>query len=286
MPTNALMENPAVVFGNKTFRIERKPATPNFMCRLLAYLGEPVQGDRLILQPAHSLEVQSYKPKEMTAGILNADGFGVGWYNSKKEDFPYTYKSLLPMWSDLNLPQISRYVESHCQLAYVRSATVGLPVDLGNCQPFVNKKLMFIHYGFIADFRGTLYRPIRSQLSDELYQQVHGVTDSEHMFALILNHYQDCLKTAIIEALKQLTHWAKEYKTRFSANIILSDGEQLWATRYAYGAATPTLYYHQTKEGITLASEPLDEKIWHAFPEQSLIFIDKNRDQHIEAIAQ
>lgn len=259
------------------------------MCRLLAYLGEPIQGDRLILHPSHSLEVQSYQPKEMTAGILNADGFGVGWYHPEKADLPYTYKSLLPMWSDLNLPQISRYIESHCQLAYVRSATVGLPVDLGNCQPFVNNQLMFIHNGFIANFRGTLYRPIRSQLSDELYQQVHGVTDSEHMFALILNNYQNnsqtCLKTAIIDALQQLTNWAKEHQTRFSANMILSDGEQLLATRYAYGAAIPTLYYHETTQGITLASEPLDEQPWRAFPEQSLIFIDNNRDQHITAIA-
>ena len=142
------------------------------MCRLLAYLGEPTQGDRLILEPAHSIEVQSYQPKEMTAGLLNADGFGLGWYHSEKDDLPYTYKSLLPIWSDINLPQISRYLESHCLLAYVRSATPGLPVDLSNCQPFVNEKIMFIHNGYINDFRRTLYRPIRSQLNDQLYQNI------------------------------------------------------------------------------------------------------------------
>ena len=161
------------------------------MCRLLAYIGEPIQGDRLLLQPEHSLEVQSYRPKEMTAGLLNADGFGVGWYHPKKDDLPYTYKSLLPIWSDVNLPQISRYLESHCVLAYVRSATPGLPVDLGNCQPFVEQKISFVHNGYINNFRQTLYRPIRAYLNDYLYQNVHGTTDSEHIFALILNHYKN-----------------------------------------------------------------------------------------------
>jgi len=44
------------------------------MCRLLSYLGQPVLLDRLISQSDHSLVVQSYQPKEMTAGLLNADG--------------------------------------------------------------------------------------------------------------------------------------------------------------------------------------------------------------------
>ncbi|MGB2923682.1 MAG: ergothioneine biosynthesis protein EgtC [Limnothrix sp.] len=255
------------------------------MCRLLAYLGEPIQGDRLLLEPVHSLEVQSYQPKEMTAGLLNADGFGIGWYHSEKEDIPYTYKSLLPIWSDINLPQISRYLESHCVLAYVRSATPGLSVDLGNCQPFTDEKISFIHNGYINNFRQTLYRPIRSQLNDKLYQKIHGTTDSEHIFALVLNDYQTCLKAAILTALQQLREWADLYDTHFSANLVLSDGKQLFATRYSYKAVVPTLYFLQDKQGITLASEPLDDRPWQSCPEHSLLTIDKHRDLHIEAIA-
>jgi ergothioneine biosynthesis protein EgtC len=263
------------------------------MCRLLAYLGAPVQGDRLLLEPVHSLEVQSYQPKEMTAGLLNADGFGIGWYHPTKDDLPYTYKNLLPIWSDLNLPQISRSFESHCVLAYVRSATPGLSVDLGNCQPFTEQKMMFIHNGYINNFRQTLYRPIRSQLKDELYQKIHGTTDSEHIFALILNQdlnqekspCQNSLKDAILATLKQLTELANLYKTHFSANVVISDGKKLWATRYAHNAPVPTLYFREDLGGITLASEPLDDACWKSLPEQSLITINENRDLHIEAIA-
>jgi predicted glutamine amidotransferase len=148
---------------------------------------------------------------------------------------------------------------------------------------------MFIHNGYINNFRQTLYRPIRSQLKDELYQKIHGTTDSEHIFALILNQdqliVQNSLKDAILATLKQLTELADLYKTHFSANVVISDGKQLWATRYAHNAPVPTLYFREDLGGITLASEPLDDACWKSLPEQSLITINENRDLHIEAIA-
>ena len=48
------------------------------MCRLLGYLGEPILLDAILYKPEHSLIVQSYDPREMTSGLLNADGFGIG----------------------------------------------------------------------------------------------------------------------------------------------------------------------------------------------------------------
>ena len=76
------------------------------MCRLLGYLGESIQLDRILMKPEHSLVVQSYKPNEMTAGLLNADGFGIGWYDSKPNNPPYSYRNVLPIWNDANLPQL------------------------------------------------------------------------------------------------------------------------------------------------------------------------------------
>ena len=51
------------------------------MCRLLAYLGEPIPLEELIFKPEHSLVVQSYQPKELEFALLNADGFGLGWHH-------------------------------------------------------------------------------------------------------------------------------------------------------------------------------------------------------------
>ena len=74
------------------------------MCRLLAYLGYPVSLEDILYKPEHSLIVQSYQPREMTSGVVNADGFGVGWYDHEKKTNPFTYRNTLPVWNDLNLP--------------------------------------------------------------------------------------------------------------------------------------------------------------------------------------
>lgn len=100
------------------------------MCCLLAYLDSPISLEHLLYKPEHSLIVQSYQPREMISGVINADGFGVGWYHNQKDTDPFFYKNTLPIWNDINLPSLSRYVESKCVLAYVRSATPGQAIAL------------------------------------------------------------------------------------------------------------------------------------------------------------
>ncbi len=261
------------------------------MCRLLGYLGSRVRLDRLIDEPEHSLIVQSYQPREMTAGLLNADGFGIGWYHPDRKTFPHTYKNILPIWSDINLPHLNRYVESNCVVAYVRSATPGLPVDLINCQPFDRENLLFIHNGYIDDFRNTLYRPIRNQLCDNTYRSIHGTTDSEHIFALIISQLcsnpQLNLATALAASLTRLTELAQAYDTFFSANIIISDGSQLVACRYSNRNVSPTLYYladTEYLEGTIVASEPLFAGNWKSCPEKSIISVRENFDVSIHPL--
>lgn len=256
------------------------------MCRLLGYLGKSIQLDQILYKPEHSLIVQSYQPQEMTVGLLNADGFGVGWFHPQKSEHPYIYKNILPIWSDLNLKEISRYAESNCILAYVRSATVGLAVDLSNCQPFKCDHILFIHNGYIQNFRQTLYRPIRNSLDDRIYQLIKGTTDSEHIFAMILNEIQInpeiSLDNAVTNALSKLTALAQKYQVYFSANMIISTGTNLIATRYAHGKPAPSLYWLRDDllypESVVIASEPLFAGGWNSFPEHSLISVEQNLD--------
>ncbi|MGK7949755.1 MAG: ergothioneine biosynthesis protein EgtC [Xenococcaceae cyanobacterium] len=263
------------------------------MCRLLAYLGSTVQLDRLLYKPQHSLIVQSYQPQEMTSGLLNADGFGLGWYHPQKQDLPYTYRNTQPIWSDLNLAQITRYIEAKCIVSYVRSATPGLAVDLSNCQPFTHENIVFIHNGYINNFRNTLYRSIRSTLNDSTYQSIHGTTDSEHIFALIINQLQInpqlTLQQALAEALTKLTELTRSAKTCFSANIIVSDGRKFVASRYAYEQTPPTLYWLRDASdypnGVILASEPLFEGNWKSCPTDSIITVEENLEVQIDSIS-
>ncbi|MFM1842428.1 MAG: hypothetical protein RLZZ490_1164 [Cyanobacteriota bacterium] len=251
------------------------------MCRLLGYLGKSLQPEQLIYQPEHSLIVQSYQPQQMTAGLLNADGFGVGWFDQGSDPQPYLYKNILPIWSDINLPHLSRYIHSSCFVGYVRSATPPLVVDLTNCQPFSEQKLLFVHNGFIHHFRTTLYRPLRNLLSDESYQQIHGTTDSEHIFALILDTWRNepalTLAQALGKSLAILTDLAQQFNTYFSANILLADGKQLVACRYANREPEPSLYWLANSQfcpdGVIVASEPLFDGPWQTCPVQSLLAI-------------
>jgi ergothioneine biosynthesis protein EgtC len=263
------------------------------MCRLLGYLGSSIQLDCILLKPEHSLVVQSYQPQEMTAGLLNADGFGIGWYgeNLSSDYQPYTYRNVLPIWNDANLPQLGRYIESSSYLGYVRSATSNLSVDIINCQPFSHQNLLFVHNGFIDDFRKTLYRPIRNELDDFAYQRIEGTTDSEHIFALIVNEFElnheISLQEALGNTIKRLIKLAQTDKIAFSANIILSNGRELAASRYSNREASPTLYYirdHALGEGVIIASEPMFKGNWISIPEKSLIGIGENLDVSINLI--
>jgi ergothioneine biosynthesis protein EgtC len=262
------------------------------MCRLLGYLGDSIQLDRILIKPEHSLIIQSYQPNEMTAGLLNADGFGIGWYDSKPNNPPYAYKNVLPIWNDANLPQLARYIQSNCYLGYVRSATSNLSVDIINCQPFSHQNLLFIHNGYIDNFRQTLYRPIRNKLDDFAYQRIEGTTDSEHIFALIVNELDNnqdiSLQQALYNTITKLVALAQPDKINFSANIILSNGKELTACRYSNREKSPTLYYIKDcspdSNAVIIASEPMFKGNWVSCLEKSIINIQENLEISVNSI--
>jgi glutamine amidotransferase len=259
------------------------------MCRLLGYLGRPTELDRLLLKPEHSLIVQSYLPQEMTSGTVNADGFGIGWYHPNKNTPPYTYKNTLPIWSDINLPGLSRFIESGCVLANVRNATAGQTVDLSNCQPFQHNLILGTHNGAIANFRQTLYRPLRDRLNDIAYQSITGNSDSEHIFALVIHELETCpelpLAEALVRALATLRSLAIEAQTNFSANVILSNGQQLVASRFAHGVRVPSLYWLRNHDllpqSILVASEPIFCADWHPCQESHVMAVGRDLEIQI-----
>jgi glutamine amidotransferase len=262
------------------------------MCRLLGYLGPPILLDYLLDKPEHSLIVQSYQPREMTSGVVNADGFGIGWYHAQRDTDPFIYKNILPIWSDSNLTNLSRYIESGCVLANVRSATTGQTLDLSNSQPFRHGRLLFTHNGAVQNFRQTLYRPIRDRLNDNIYQSIDGSTDSEHIFALLLNQLETdpdiTLEKALYTTLMTLTELAKFYQASVSANIIVSDGHRLVACRFAHGVQEPSLYWLRDDpafpDAAIVASEPLFTGNWLACPEHSIMTVGEDLDIKIHQI--
>ncbi|MEO1132294.1 MAG: ergothioneine biosynthesis protein EgtC [Cyanobacteria bacterium J06639_1] len=262
------------------------------MCRLIAYLGSEVPLATVVSDPDHSLVLQSYQPQEMTAGLLNADGFGVGWY-SEHLDEPCLYANTLPIWNDVNLPRLGKHVRSPLIFASVRSATPGLAVDLSNCQPYLHDRWMGMHNGFIQDFRHTLMRPVRQLLREDYYRAVLGTTDSEHLFALWLHYLHDLpatlagMRDALRQTLDRVAEWAEASDLQASLNLMFTDGRELVASRFSTRAPAPTLYYATDDpafpNAVVLASEPpYDSDRWQAIPEGAIVTVDSHREVAIE----
>jgi glutamine amidotransferase len=261
------------------------------MCRFVAYRGQATTLARVISEPEHSLVVQSYRPTEMTSGTVNADGFGVGWYNRALDPTPCVYTSISPIWGDRNLPGLSRHIASECIFANVRSATPGQAIDQSNCQPFTYKQLLFMHNGYIENFRSTLLRQIRAALRDEYYTAIAGSTDSEHIFALLLNFLHDCTATwqtivaAMQATIRQLEQWAAQHQIRIALNLAVTDGESVVTSRFANQGPAPSLYRIQQSEffpgAVAIASEKLfPDPRWVAVPEDAIVALDAGLTVH------
>jgi glutamine amidotransferase len=260
------------------------------MCRFVAYLGQAIPLARVISETEHSLVVQSYRPVEMTSGVVNADGFGVGWYNRALDPTPCIYTSVTPIWSDRNLPGLSKHIASDCIFANVRSATPGQAVDQSNCQPFAYRQFLFMHNGYIENFRTTLMRQIREVLRDEYYNAIGGTTDSEHIFALFLNflHTQPTTTQTLSEALyatiRQLHAWSEPQQLHIALNLAVTNGEYLIVSRFSTSTPAPSLYYQQQSplfpDATVVASERLSPQVeWHVVPENHILAFSK--DLHI-----
>jgi ergothioneine biosynthesis protein EgtC len=262
------------------------------MCRFVAYLGQAVTLARVISAPEHSLVVQSYQPVEMTSGVVNADGFGVGWYNRALDPTPCVYTNPSPIWSDRNLTGLSKHIASDCIFANVRSATADVAVDQSNCQPFAFQQLLFMHNGYIENFRFTLMRQIREALRNEYYTAIGGSTDSEHIFALLLNalHGRSVTLPVLIETMSdtigQLWQWASQAGLHLALNLAVTNGECLVASRFSSKAPAPSLYYTTTSPFFPAAAVVASERLftspdWVTVPASSLVGFDRGLERHL-----
>ena len=109
------------------------------MCRHLAWLGTPVPVSTLVLDPANGLVVQSYSPRRQKYGLVNADGWGVGFYAAGLPGGrPARWRSASPLWADASFASVAPALVSGCVLAAVRSATIGMPVEASAVAPFTD----------------------------------------------------------------------------------------------------------------------------------------------------
>jgi predicted glutamine amidotransferase len=249
------------------------------MCRLAAYLGEPLFLEDLIAKPRHSLLRQSVCAEEAKVQT-HGDGFGIGWYGERPE--PGVYREALPAWGDDNLLAMSQTLSSRLFFAHVRAATAG-GVGRQNCHPFRHGRHLFMHNGQIGGY-AQLRRELEARLSDTHYAARRGSTDSELLFLLALARSENglALDQAMLSVLDDTLELMQERgiaePLRFAA--VLSDGQKLHAFRIASDGRPPTLYLRRGRRGSFIASEPLCDEIragepgWQLLPEGAVLTLD------------
>jgi glutamine amidotransferase len=243
------------------------------MCRFLAYRGTPIILDKLLYQPKNSLINQSIHARELEEP-LNGDGFGVGWYASEINAEPITFVSVYPAWNNRNLRNLAPKIQSNCLIAHVRAASVG-DISESNCHPFQYKNILTMHNGGIEEF-GKIKRHLREPLSDEMYNWIKGQTDSEHIFAYLLNYLFANHKTvneeAVIDAFEHTFSFIKKLLVQYDIkepaylNMIVTNGLFMIGTRYVTDPNLDalTLYHSEgsryvVEEGITKMQAPKDD---------------------------
>jgi predicted glutamine amidotransferase len=206
----------------------------------MAWLGQPLLIEEVLFNTPHGIVDQSLHAR-MGAEPTNGDGFGLGWYGTG--DGPALYRSVAPAWSDPNLRELAAHIESPLFLAHVRAA-IGSPVQETNCHPFRHGPWLFVHNGFVADMH-ELRRDLMLAVDPGMFADIQGSTDTEVVFHLALTFG---LEEDPIAALEQTVGFIEQTAERHGltpmvqASFGVSDGESLWAVRYATEGPARTLY--------------------------------------------
>jgi glutamine amidotransferase len=217
------------------------------MCRALLYLGRPVLLDNLLYQPDSALIRQSTMPRML--GMLNLAGFGLRAWDpaSHEPERAYSYYSLtLPVF-DRNLQNLAQKIRPSCVLAHVRGVAYSTRVEISlqNCHPFHFRDvpLVLAHNGDLADM--ARMRPlVAPRVKPELLAQIHGTTDSEWIYALLVSQLRDprgeLTAAETFAAIRSALAILREARARLgidrssSVNLFLANGRQIAAVRYCF----------------------------------------------------
>jgi glutamine amidotransferase len=258
----------------------------------MAWHGQPVMIEELLFKSQHGLIEQSLNSR-MGAETTNGDGFGLGWYGTG--DGPGVFHSVAPAWGNANLRHLAAHIESPLFLAHVR-ATTGGSIQETNCHPFRHGRWLFVHNGLVNEF-GTIRRELMLAIDPSLFDGIQGSTDSEVLFNLALTFGLEEDPVAALERTLGLVEVLADRNgipQALQASIGVSDGERLWAVRYATDATPRTLFHsadvdslhalhpedarlQRAREGdVLVVSEPFSDLpgVWVEIPESTVLFVD------------
>jgi glutamine amidotransferase len=271
------------------------------MCRWLAYYGDPIPIEALVLQRENSLIDQSLHSRE-GATTTNGDGFGVGWYD-ELGGVPALYKSVHPAWNDRNLRELAAHVRSPLFFGHIRAST-GTAVQETNTHPFRHGRWLFMHNGLVRDF-AKVRREYLLTIDPELIPSVEGSADSELLFHLALTFG---LEDDPLTALERMVGFVEEVGERngiehpIQMSVAATDGRRIIAARYSSEHDSRSLYFSTamaalrerhpevaalqvlSDEARAVVSEPLGDLsgAWNPVPESAIGIVQAGEDAMYE----
>jgi len=216
------------------------------VCRHLAWLGAPRSLSELLLEPEHGLLVQSYAPRRQLNGLMNADGWGIGFFAGSRRE-PARWRSNRPLWSDASFASVAPVISSTCVLAAVRSATPAMPADETAAAPFQSGQWLLSHNGIVD----------RAVLGP--HPAAESVCDAAQLAAHLFEFGPE-RAGEFVTALGRRDPGAR-------LNLLLTNGRRVLATRWK-----DTLSVLRTDDGVVVASEPYDDDPrWADVPDHHLV---------------
>jgi glutamine amidotransferase len=216
------------------------------MCRHLAWLGAPRSLSDLVLDQPHGLLTQSYAPRRQRNCLMNADGWGVGFFTSGRDE-PARWRSSRPLWADASFASVAPVISSGCVLAAVRSATAGMPLEESATAPFQSGRWILSHNGVVDC---SLLGP---------HPDAESVCDSAQLAAHLFEFGPERVAEFVTDLGK------RDPAARL--NLLLTDGRQVIATRW-----NDTLSVLRRDDGLVVASEPYDDDPhWADVPDHHLV---------------
>jgi len=150
---------------------------------------------------------------------------------------------------DRNLQNLAEKIRPSCVLGHVRGVAYSTraEISLQNVHPFhfAGVPLVLAHNGDLAEF-ARMKPLLLAHILPEHLAQIHGSTDSEWIYALLLSRISGAFspgefaEDSIFRALQDTLDIIREARARLgialssSVNLFLANGRQLAAVRYCF----------------------------------------------------
>lgn len=245
------------------------------MCRHLAWLGPPRTLHEVVLAPPHGLLEQSWAPRRQRHGVVNVDGFGVGWYAAARPE-PVRYRRAQPIWTDPSFASLAPTVAAGCVVAAVRSASVGTSADESAAAPFTAGRWLLSHNGRLDDWSGAR-AALWGRAADVPDARV-GV-DSALLLGLAVARWQGGADLA--GGLAAATHDVLAHGGG-RLTTLAADGDEVAAVV----CAEPLWWRREADGGAWLASEPhgADDTGWTELPDRSVVRLAPGADPEVSPL--